>query len=116
MVVCAADDIDGLLGTAGAKLDGNREELSASGLSNDVTTLNTGKVDKAGLDETLLALGGPNDLVGESTNVSPEYTYKCLLFLPVTGVGHGESSGTSTVLSLDDLVTTELDTCLLSAT
>jgi hypothetical protein len=72
VVVGAADDIDGLLGTAGAKLDGNREELGASGLCNSIAALNTGKVHEAGLDKTLFALGGPDDLVGESTDVSCE--------------------------------------------
>jgi hypothetical protein len=69
-LVGAADDIDGLLSTAGAELDGDGEELSASSLSNGIASLNTGQVDEAGLDETLLALGGADDLVGESTNVS----------------------------------------------
>lgn len=31
-------------------------------------------------------------------------------FLPETGIGHGESSGTGTILGLDDLVTTKLHT------
>lgn len=70
VVIGTADDIDSLLGTTGAKLDGDGEELSASGLSNGVTALDTGKVDKTGLDETLLALGGPDNLVGESADVS----------------------------------------------
>lgn len=30
---------------------------------------------------------------------------------PVAGKSHRQSSGTSTVLGLDDLITTELDTC-----
>jgi hypothetical protein len=70
VVVGTADNVDSLLGTAGAKLDGNRKEVGASGLSDGVTTLDTGKVDKAGLDEALLALGGSNNLVGESVEVS----------------------------------------------
>lgn len=35
--------------------------------------------------------------------------------IPETGKGHRQSSGTSTVLGLDDLVTSELDTCEISA-
>jgi hypothetical protein len=70
VVVGAADNVNGLLGTAGAKLDGNREELGASGLCNSIAALNTGKVHEAGLDKTLFALGGPDDLVGESMEVS----------------------------------------------
>lgn len=72
MVVGTADDVDGLLGAAGAKLDGDGEEFGAGRLSNSVTTLDTRKVDEAGLDKTLLALGGPDDLIGESNKVSCE--------------------------------------------
>ena len=49
-----------------AKLDGNREELGAGGLGDSITALNTGKVDEAGLDNALLALGGLDDLLGEA--------------------------------------------------
>jgi hypothetical protein len=70
VVVDAADDVDGLLSTAGAKLDWNGEEVGAGGLSDGITTLDTREVDKAGLDEALLALGGPDDLVGETSKVS----------------------------------------------
>ena len=70
VVVGAADDIDGLLGTAGAELDGDGEEVTASLLGDGLAARNTGQVDVAGLDEALLALGGPNDLVGESIEVS----------------------------------------------
>src|SRR5690349_936982 len=70
VVVGTADDVDGLLGTARAKLNGNGEEVGASGLSNGITTLDTREVDKAGLDKALLALGGPDDLVGKSMEVS----------------------------------------------
>jgi len=70
VVVGAADNVNGLLRTAGAKLDGHGEEVGAGGLCDGIATLNTGEVDKTGLDEALLALGGPDDLVGESVNVS----------------------------------------------
>lgn len=59
-----------------------------------VTTWNTLQVDKAGLDEALLALEGSEDLLSEA----------------VTGVCHGERGGTSTILGLDNLVTTKLYT------
>lgn len=39
-----------------AKLNGNREEVSASGLGDSVTTLDAREVDEAGLYKTLLAL------------------------------------------------------------
>jgi hypothetical protein len=55
------------IGSTYAKLNGNREELGASGLSNGITTGNTGEVDEAGLDNALLALGGLDHLLGEST-------------------------------------------------
>lgn len=115
MIVGAADDVDGLLSTAGAELDGNGEELGAGRLSNGVTTLNTGEVDEAGLNKALLALGGPDDLVGESTDISCGIDVNRLSKLPVTGVGHGESGGSSTVLGLNDLVTTELNAYVLLA-
>ena len=70
VVVGAADDIDGLLGTAGTELDGHGEEVRAGDLSDSITTLNSRKVDKAGLDKALLALGGPDDLIGESIEIS----------------------------------------------
>jgi hypothetical protein len=84
VLVGAADNINGPLGTTGlvstlamtilriamcstyAKLDGDGEELGASGLGDGITALNTGKVDEAGLDNTLLALGGLDDLLGEA--------------------------------------------------
>jgi hypothetical protein len=31
--------------------------------------------------------------------------------VPETGESHGQSGGTSTILGLDDLITTELNTC-----
>jgi hypothetical protein len=70
VLVRAADNVNGLLGTAGAKLDGHREEVRAGGLGDSVTALDTGEVDEAGLDDALLALGGLDDLLGESTSVS----------------------------------------------
>lgn len=51
------------------KLDGNGEEVSAGGLGNGITTLDTREVDEAGLDDTLLALGGPDHLLGKSKAV-----------------------------------------------
>jgi hypothetical protein len=87
-LVGAADDIDGLLSTAGAELDGDGEELSASSLSNGIASLNTGQVDETGLDETLLALGGADDLVGESTNVSLRSVCMQSHCSPVTSVSH----------------------------
>lgn len=79
VVVGAADDVNGLLGTAGAKLNGDGEEVGASGLSNGITTLDTWEIDKAGLDQALLALGGPDDLVGKSMEVSCVYLVRALL-------------------------------------
>ena len=70
MVIGAADDIDSLLSTTGAELNGYREEVSAGSLSNGIAALNTREIDEAGLDEALFALGGPDDLVGKSTNIS----------------------------------------------
>jgi hypothetical protein len=109
VLVCAADDVDGLLGTAGTKLNGHREVLSAGGLGDGITTLDTWKVDVAGLDDALLTLGGLDDLLGKA--VYGQLMKLCVhrRDVPVTGVGHGESGRASTLLGLDDFVTTELD-------
>jgi hypothetical protein len=66
VVVGAANDVDRLLGTAGTKLNGNGEEVGTSGLGDSITTGDTREVDEAGLDNALLALGGPDHLLGES--------------------------------------------------
>ena len=89
LLLVAVDLADGqdLLDTVGAELDLGGEEL-------DALVLVQGAVDEGGLDDTLLALGGAQDGVGEAG----------------TGLGHGQGGGTSTVLGLDDLVTAELDT------
>lgn len=42
LVVGAADNVDGLLGTVGAKLDGHGEELKTGGLGDSISALNTG--------------------------------------------------------------------------
>jgi hypothetical protein len=84
LVVCLADNINGLLGTVGlfkvsdssknvqsftyAELNRDGEEIDASGLLNSITTLNTGQVDEAGLDDALLALGSLQKLLGETTH------------------------------------------------
>jgi hypothetical protein len=48
------------------KLNGDGEEVKTSGLGDGISTLNTREVDVAGLDNTLLALGGLDDLLGEA--------------------------------------------------
>ena len=73
--------------TLGAELDLGGEEV-------DALVLVEGRVDKGGLNDTLLALLGAEEGLGHAG----------------TSHGHGESGGTGTVLGLDDLVTTELDT------
>lgn len=76
-----------LLNTVGAELDLGGEEVNA-------LVLVQGRVDKGGLNDTLLALGSAQQRLSHAG----------------TGHGHGQGGGTSTVLGLDDLVTTELDT------
>ncbi|GAO46076.1 hypothetical protein G7K_0319-t1 [Saitoella complicata NRRL Y-17804] len=76
-----------LLNTLRAKLNVGREELAS--LISEERRLNEGR-----LDDTLLTSSSPQQSVGHLG----------------TGVGHGEGGGASTVLGLDDLVTTELDT------
>ena len=80
-----ADGVD-LGDTLGAELDLGAEEV-------DTLVLVERGVDKGGLDDALLALGGAEDGLGHAG----------------TGHGHGEGGGTGTVLGLDDLVTAKLD-------
>lgn len=75
-----------LLNTVGAELNTGREEV-------DTLVLEQGRVNKGGLNNTLLTLGGAEEGLGEAG----------------TGHGHGESGRASTILGLDDLITTELD-------
>lgn len=75
-----------LLNAVGAELDLGGEEV-------DTLVLVQGGLDKGGLNDTLLALGGAEEGLGEAG----------------TGHGHREGGRASTVLGLDNLVTTELD-------
>lgn len=75
MVVDLADKINGLFSTADAELDRHREEFSASGLGDDIATLDARKVNEAGFNDALLTLGRPDDLLGKT----------------VSSVGHGKS-------------------------
>lgn len=81
-----ADVVD-LLNTAGAEFDLGGKELNT-------LVLEQRAVDESRLDDTLLALSSAEDRVSHTG----------------TSHGHGEGSGTSALLSLDDLITTELDT------
>jgi hypothetical protein len=92
-----------------AKLNRNRKKVNTSGLSNSLTTGDTGEIDEAGLDDALLTLGGPQELLGESMSRQIVPYGLSDRHLPETSVGHGESGRASTVLSLDDLITAELD-------
>jgi hypothetical protein len=80
-----ADGVD-LLHAVGAELDVGREVVAT------LVLVQRG-VDKGGLDDILLALGGLEQALGEAG----------------TSHGHGERGRTGTVLGLHDLVTTELD-------
>jgi hypothetical protein len=80
-----ADGVD-LLNTVGAELHVGGEVVAA-------LVLEQRRVDKGRLDDVLLALGGLEERLGETG----------------TSHGHGESGRASTVLGLDNLVTTELD-------
>lgn len=79
-------DGDNLLNTVGAELDLGGEELNT-------LVLVERAVDVSGLNNTLDALRSLQERLSEAG----------------TSEGHGEGGGTSTVLGLDDLVTTELD-------
>lgn len=74
-------------------LDTFRAELNARSEEVDTLVLVERAVDKGGLNDTLDTLSGLEEGFGEAG----------------TGESHGEGGGTSTVLGLDDFVTTELD-------
>lgn len=76
-----------LLNTVGAELNLGGEEVNA-------LVLVEGRLDKSRLNNALLAVSGAEERVGHAG----------------TSHGHGESGRAGTILGLDDLVTTELDT------
>ena len=96
VVVRALDNVLRLLCTTLAELDWDGEELETGLLDDLVAAWHAWEVDEGGLDDAGLALVGLDDLLGETE----------------TGVGHGEGSGTTALLGLNDLVTTELDACI----
>ena len=53
-----------------AKLNGHREEVAARQLCDLGSTLDAREIDVRGLDDALLALGGPDNLFGKAANVS----------------------------------------------
>jgi hypothetical protein len=55
-----------MVGSTYTKLDRYREEFKTSGLGDGISALNSREVDVAGLYNTLLALGGLDDLLGEA--------------------------------------------------
>lgn len=81
-----ANGVD-LLNTVGAELDVGAEEL-------DALVLVQGRLDKGRLNDALLAVGSAEESIGHAG----------------TSESHGEGGRAGTVLGLDDLVTTELDT------
>lgn len=72
VVVQRGERVLGLLGTVGAKLNGDGEELKATDGRLDGVTAWDGKVDKGWLNDVLLAGSSAEDLLGEAE----------------TGVGH----------------------------
>jgi hypothetical protein len=75
-----------LLNTVGAKLDVGGEVLAT-------LVLVERRVDESGLDDVLLTLSSLEERLGETS----------------TSHGHGERGRASSILGLDDLITTELD-------
>ena len=75
-----------LLNTVGAELDLGGEEVNT-------LVLVERAVDESGLNDTLLTLGGLEEGLSHAS----------------TSHGHGEGGRASTILGLDDLITTELD-------
>jgi hypothetical protein len=86
LVVCDLANRVDLFYTVGAELNVGGEVVTA-------LVLEQRRVDKGGLNDVLLTLSSLEERLGETG----------------TGHGHGESGRASTVLGLDDLVTTELD-------
>lgn len=54
------------VGSTHAELNGDREEVDTGSFGNWLTAWNSRKVDVAGLDNTLFALGGFDDFLGET--------------------------------------------------
>jgi hypothetical protein len=94
VLVGRANGVVGLLCALRAELDGNGEVVEASLLGDGITTGDTREVDESGLNNAGLALVSLEELLGEAE----------------ASVSHGEGGGSGTVLGLDDLVTTELNT------
>lgn len=85
VLIDLSDGVD-LLNTLGAKLNTRREEFTA-------LVLVQRALNESGLSDTLLTLGSAKERVGH----------------PGTGISHRKSGGTSAILCLNDLITTELD-------
>lgn len=90
-VVDGREDVDKVLGTVWSKLDWDGEEVKTGGGLDGLTTWR-GEVDERWLDDVLLSLSGAENLLGKTES----------------GVCHGESGRSSSVLGLDNLVTSEL--------
>lgn len=70
VVVGTSNNVVYLLRTFYAKLGGDGEEVTTCELLDLSSTLNTWEVDKGGLDDAALTLGGPDDLLCKSVIVS----------------------------------------------
>jgi hypothetical protein len=66
VLVGTRHDVERLLGTVGTQLNGHGEEVAARQLDNLLAAGNAGEVDKRGLDDSLLARDGLDDLFGEA--------------------------------------------------
>lgn len=92
ILINVGKNVDQVLGTIWTKLNWNREEIESSSRLDSLTTWSRG-VNERWLNDALLALSSSEDLLGET----------------VSGVSHREGGGTKSLLSLDDLITAELD-------
>lgn len=98
-----------------AELHGGGEEVNTGSLGDLIAAGNTGQVDESRLDDSLLALGGLDHGLGESiVELVTERAVDMGRTGPESGICHGQSSRSSTILGLDDLVTTKLDACVVS--
>ncbi len=95
-------------------MNGHGEEITASLFADGITTVDTWEIYEGWLDNAAFALCGlqqtfsePGRLVSLSNNIKGTV-------LPEACICHRKSSRSSTILGLDYLITTELDTCIAS--
>ena len=68
------------------------------------------EIDICGLDDALLTIGGLDKLLGEAAKSQNCFIYFFIwLYLPESGISHRQCGRSSTILGLDNFITTKLD-------